>query len=305
MEKISEIIQNNYDPGLLGSEYAMILSDDEIKMVRYRTVRRAIDEINYRRKRNAMQYLSSVKLNTEEGICNAIDYLKIDISSELDFANRMKHGELERREWDKQKLIIERERKRKNDEYWTAERMYWYMSQRALELGKPLVYDESNGHAIEALCYYFADDERFETKCGYSLHKGIILMGSYGTGKSFLPSLLQNNGRKPIDMHSMIAIEKIIKNEGDYNATLQKGRITYIDDVGTEKKIQKHYGNDINWFQQWIELMYVEGKDFSGLIFSTNADADEIEERYTGRVRSRLAEKMNIITLMGKDRRRL
>lgn len=304
MQQVLQTIQSGFDDNFGNIDFPMILTDEEIYEVKYRSAKAAIEKANYRRKVNDIKNISALSINNEWEVDHVIEYFRVDIASDIEFANRMKHGEIRAKEWAIKLKEIEKKKKEEIESHWTAEQMYRLMKLTAAREDKELIYDESNALAIEALCYFCSDDVRFETKLGYSRQKGIILMGGYGTGKTYLPTLLKDNDRNPIQINSMIKIEHEVRNKGSFDLKLSDKHITYLDDVGTESENQKHFGNEINWFQEWIELMYSEQMPFNRLIISTNLNIDGLEQKYTGRVRSRLAEKMNVIILDGSDRRK-
>lgn len=152
---------------------------------------------------------------------------------------------------------------------------------------------------IKTICYFFSGDERFETELGYDLNKGLWIRGIAGIGKTFLIECIQHNELSPVSIFSMLTILKVVKNDGDFtDERLYTAPKIYIDDVGSEiSSVITHYGTDINWFKDFIELYYAEKRSFTRLIVSTNNNHDEIEEKYGFRVRSRMKDMFNIVNV--------
>lgn len=176
---------------------------------------------------------------------------------------------------------------------WTSKNIY----------GRDLLFIEQTKPLITALCFFLSKDERFETELGYSLKKGLLIRGISGLGKTFLAKCISKNDYQPIAIISMLAIEKIIKKEGEYDLTFKPKGIIYLDDVGTEEATVNHYGTKVNFFKNYAELFYLENQTYNKLIVSTNNSFDEIEARYGFRVRSRIKDMFNIIDIDGQDLR--
>ena len=86
--------------------------------------------------------------------------------------------------------------------------------------------------------------------------------------------------------------------------SIDYSKVIYLDDVGTEESTLNVYGTKITWFKDFIENYSLDKLKPNKLIISTNCNFDEIEEKYTGRVRSRMAEMFNFIKVTGTDRRK-
>ena len=77
-----------------------------------------------------------------------------------------------------------------------------------------------------------------------------------------------------------------------------------FDDLGTERQ-GKHYGDAANVMEQIILNRYDNtNAPWYYTHITTNLTADEIENYYGTRVRSRMREMFNLITLEGEDRRK-
>jgi len=234
-----------------------------------------------------------------------IDWQKeIDKKSLLAQANSRKQQDLWHHEQREKEKTLAAERQRELRVRCDAKYMYRLMKWTSDRVfGKPLRLHNDNKHFITALCYFMAEDERFETELGYSLKKGLLIRGISGLGKTHLVRCLENNELNPVLVLSMIEIADEIKEKGEYRIELGNRKVIYLDDVGTEEPTVNHYGTKINFFKNFIELVYLKNKTFSKLMISTNNSFAEIEEKYGFRVRSRVKDMFNIIDVRGEDMR--
>jgi len=229
---------------------------------------------------------------------------EIDKEGILKRANMLKHHDL----WRNNQRIRDAEeeiRKQKVlQELWTAKRIYQLMAWTARnDYEKELIVNEDNRKFITTLCFFFSRDERFETELGYSFKKGLWIRGVSGIGKTFLLKCIEKNGLNPILILSMMEIADEIRSFGEYQIEMKDNKVIYLDDVGTEEHVIKHYGTTINFFKNFIEGVYLRSKLFNHLAVSTNHSFAEIEEKYGFRVRSRIKDMFNIIDVKGKDMR--
>lgn len=189
---------------------------------------------------------------------------------------------------------------------WTAQNIYRLMRWTSeKEFQKPLILNDSNRRLISALCFFASRDGRFETELGYSFDKGLLIRGISGLGKTHLVQCIRKNELNPILILSMLEIADEIRLNGEYNINLGNDKIIYLDDVGTEEATVNHYGTKINFFKNFIEMIYLRnaGKNFNRLMISTNNSFAEIEEKYGFRVRSRMKDMFNVIDISGTDMR--
>ena len=227
---------------------------------------------------------------------------KIDIAEVLRSANERKKWALE----DKAYRQREREREQKKAEElrrsWTAGRFWAEIKAYFLNECGHFVYDkQTNAAYIQALCYFLAADARFETELGFSFQKGLLVMGTSGLGKTKTIEAVKNNPLCPIVIYSLIEITERVRLNGF--CEINTDRITLLDDMGSETPSVKHYGTDVCWFKDFIEGYYLNKRPFNRLIITTNIGGDEIQERYGYRVRSRMREMFNNITIKGDDLR--
>lgn len=169
---------------------------------------------------------------------------------------------------------------------------------------KPFEFDESNKSLIRSICYFLSRDKRFESELKLDTEKGLVINGVSGLGKTFLFELVKNNPLNPVKIVSMIEVAEAIKEDGFYHIDFNGEKIIYLDDVGTEEATVNHFGTKINWFKDFIEKYYTRKELFKNLVISTNLNANELEEKYGSRVRSRMREMFNVVDVKGKDRRK-
>lgn len=191
---------------------------------------------------------------------------------------------------------------------------------------KNFVIDEYNEEIIFDLACYFTNDKRFEEKNGWKLDKGILLFGNVGCGKTTLMRMFRDN---QVASYFVISCRKvasefsdggkdggrqaIAKYFGEYQSATAGVKFGHeqsvgicFDDLGTEE-IQKHFGNQANVMAETIlnryDLFY---KMRNKTHITTNLTADQIEETYGTRVRSRMREMFNKIVFDSKapDRRK-
>jgi hypothetical protein len=156
---------------------------------------------------------------------------------------------------------------------------------------------------IQAVCWNMAKDEKFETKLNFSFAKGLLIKGESGLGKTEIIRAVADNPVMPIKIISILDIADMVMANGFCEVNMND-RIL-IDDVGTEPEVINHFGTRINWFKDFIEKYYLQANgNFSKLLITTNLTGDEIERRYGSRVRSRMREMFNVITLNGQDLRK-
>lgn len=163
-------------------------------------------------------------------------------------------------------------------------------------------FDTTNMEYIKAVCFFFSADLRFESELGFSFNKGLLIQGTAGLGKTKTIIAIKDNPLYPVKVFSMIDITQHVRDTGSCEINTQQ--MILLDDVGSETELVKHYGNQINWFKEFIESYYLCYTSYSGLLITTNCGGDELEQKYGYRVRSRIREMFNVITLIGNDQRK-
>lgn len=161
---------------------------------------------------------------------------------------------------------------------------------------------------IELLSMYFTADNRFE-QTGFSLKKGLLLMGGTGVGKTTLMQLFAKN---PVCSYRIIECREIANDYATNGANVIDNYIEEInpshqnpfrqdawglcfDDLGTES-MRKNFGNEANIMEEIILSRYSRKSVLQNKThMTTNLTGDEIEARYGARVRSRMREMFNVI----------
>lgn len=159
---------------------------------------------------------------------------------------------------------------------------------------------------IYKLLIYFLQDEEEAKRLGIELHKGILLSGPIGCGKTSLMNLMRfvppperNHIMKPCRDVSFEFIQEgyeIIWRYSRMSFNNSHPKIYCFDDLGTEQNL-KYFGNECNVMGEILLSRYeyfISQKVITHL--TTNLSAVEIENNYGNRIRSRLREMMNLIS---------
>lgn len=161
----------------------------------------------------------------------------------------------------------------------------------------------------ELLAKYFTMDKSIEDQ-GYSLEKGLWLYGGVGCGKTTIMKLFMVNPKISYGILECNTIADMYKDKETGPEIIQRysyANAVCFNDLGTEIEsgVSSHFGNKKNVMGEIILGHYEknENKKFS-FHFTTNLGADEIEKFYGTRVRSRLREMCNIISLEGIEDKR-
>ncbi len=164
--------------------------------------------------------------------------------------------------------------------------------------GKNFRILEQDRDVIYKLCNYYIKDPLNCKKLNIDLNKGILLSGPVGCGKSSLMKLLRYlipYGRT----YEVIPARNItfaFNNIGfkiveDYG----EGKSYCFDDLGVEPT-GRYFGKDCNVMGEILlsryELLLNHNIHTHA---TTNLNAQELEERYGGRVRSRMRQLFNLI----------
>lgn len=190
------------------------------------------------------------------------------------------------------------------------------MERKGKELfGEHFVIRQEEHELISRLLVYILRDIENAEKLNISLHKGILLSGPVGCGKTTLMTLVRlfQPGDNRFVMKSCRDVSFEFSQEG-YSIILKYGRNSFnreiprmycFDDLGTETNL-KYYGNDCNVMAEVLLSRYdqfVAHKMITHI--TTNLNSSEIEGIYGIRVRSRMREMFNLINFDGdaKDKR--
>ena len=169
-----------------------------------------------------------------------------------------------------------------------------------LLFGKKFRIHEGDKEILMKLCSYFIRDKAYCKKNKIDPGKGILLSGPVGCGKTSLMKLLRHLGplQRPYEMIPCRNVTFGFNGLG-YKTIEDFGNTKFFcfDDLGIEP-MGRHYGKDCNVMGEVLLSRYELFTQTKGKIkthATTNLNAEELEERYGNRVRSRMRELFNLI----------
>ncbi|WP_124979866.1 P-loop NTPase family protein [Nonlabens xiamenensis] len=160
------------------------------------------------------------------------------------------------------------------------------------------LYDEDK-QLLYKLCSYFVADATECKKYDIDIDKGLLLTGPVGCGKTTLMRLLPHivphkRGYNFIPCRNIVfgfngVGFKMIQDYEDHKSYC-------FDDLGVEH-VGRYYGKDCNVMGEILISRYdiFKQKGIKTHI-TTNLNADELQEKYGERVRSRMREMFNLIS---------
>ena len=155
------------------------------------------------------------------------------------------------------------------------------------------------------LCIYFIKDYDYCSKFNIDPNKGILLSGPVGCGKTSLMKLMKYivPHQKAYEVIPSRNITFAFNNLG-YKTIEEYGNDGYycFDDLGIEP-IGRHFGKDCNVlgeiilsrYDLYTNKLFHQAQSRSLTHATTNLNAQELEERYGNRVRSRMRQLFNLI----------
>ena len=166
------------------------------------------------------------------------------------------------------------------------------------------IYEEDKG-ILFRLCNYFIKEERNCKNFGIDPDKGILLTGPVGSGKTSLMRLLRHiiPHHKPYEVMPTRNITFAFNHIG-YKTIEDYGNGSYFcfDDLGVEPT-GRFFGKDCNVMGEILlsrHELFLRHKIKTHA--TTNLNADELEERYGARVRSRMRQLFNLIAFDDKTK---
>jgi len=202
----------------------------------------------------------------------------------------------------------------------------WQLAIRLVHLfknhtGKHFRFTPTNRKIFWALCLYFTGDPRFEeltytnnegkqVSRGYSLQKGLMIMGPIGCGKTTLMKMFMVNQQSCYSVQSCLKVaesyiaedggdkrdileyySKAIKTPSNSNIFRHTDLGICFDDLGIED-VRKKFGNTTNVMAYILTRRYDVVPRHTTHI-TTNLSAQQIEDFYGSRLRSRMREMFN------------
>lgn len=170
------------------------------------------------------------------------------------------------------------------------------------------IIDEHNKQAITKLFQFILRLKEFE-EGGFSLNKGILLLGPYGTGKTDLMKIAQRallSLNSPIRYRTKVMwqLAELYTQDGYEMSHDLKGHL-FIDEMGVDdREIVNYMGNRVNISDVVIMHRYNDFKNLQHLShFTSNKTLKQLKEYLDGRSFDRLMEMCNVIALAGDSRR--
>jgi energy-coupling factor transporter ATP-binding protein EcfA2 len=161
------------------------------------------------------------------------------------------------------------------------------------------IYDEDKDILLK-LCSYFIKDKDNCKTYGIDIDKGILLSGPIGCGKTSLMKLLRHLVplQRPYEMIPCRNVTFSFNHLG-FKTVEEYGNTKFycFDDLGVEPS-GRFYGKDLNVMGEVLLSryeLYLQTKHKIKTHATTNLNAEELEERYGNRVRSRMRELFNLI----------
>ncbi|MDT0687353.1 ATPase [Salegentibacter sp. F188] len=161
------------------------------------------------------------------------------------------------------------------------------------------IYEEDRDIILK-LSSYFIKDKKSCQKSGIDVEKGLLLSGPVGCGKTSLMKLLRH--LVPLQRpYEMIPCRNVVfsfnhlgyKTIEDY----ENNKLFCFDDLGVEPP-GRFYGKDCNVMGEVLlsrHELFLQTNQKVKTHATTNLNAEELEERYGNRVRSRMRELFNLV----------
>jgi len=190
-----------------------------------------------------------------------------------------------------------------------------FLNKKGKEIfGKTFLVDPADYEVIFKMLVYTIKDQKNARKYKIDLNKGILLSGPIGCGKTSLMRLINFINPKS-DKYQIKSCREVsydfishgyqVLHNYSYQSFKTSGdtkvpRVWCFDDLGTENNL-KYYGNECNVMAEILLSRYdlFIQKDMLTHL-TTNLSAQEIENMYGNRVRSRMREMFNLISF-GSD----
>ena len=176
-----------------------------------------------------------------------------------------------------------------------------------LLFGKKFKIYKEDQSTLYKLCSYFIRDRELCKKFDLDIEKGLLISGPVGCGKTSLMKLLKYMvpHQRP---YEMIPSRNVVFsfNHLGYKTIEDYGNSSFFcfDDLGVEPP-GRFYGKDCNVIGEVLLSRYelfLDSKCKIKTHATTNLNAQELEERYGNRVRSRMRELFNLVAFDKESR---
>lgn len=170
-------------------------------------------------------------------------------------------------------------------------------------INREFIVDEDNKQMLNQLYYYLTGSNKFTG----NLHKGFILIGGYGSGKTTIAIIIARiyalYTRKVFKFISALELIDIAKEKDkDKGLYYLEARPLIIDEIGRESEKVMDFGTELNPMQKLIAMRY----DSKGFIIGTsNLDFESLKTMYGEYLSERFKEMFNFLVLTSKESRRL
>ena len=143
-------------------------------------------------------------------------------------------------------------------------------------------------------------------------HRGLLLRGGCGIGKTYGISVLANLLRFPVvnakelENNFLILSQEEFDNLVDADNCGMETRCIAIDDIGVESSPVVKFGTSCNVLECAIDRRYREGflRQRKHTILTTNLSDDALQRKYGLRILDRLDEMVEFHTIQGESLRR-
>lgn len=166
------------------------------------------------------------------------------------------------------------------------------------EFGSHFKIYEDDLPILHKLSCYIIEDEKSCTKMGIDIKKGLLLSGPVGCGKTSLMKLLRHITPHKRAYEIIPCRNTVFSfNHLGYKTIEDYGneRFYCFDDLGVEPT-GRHYGQNCNVMGEILLSRYdLFIKSKLKTHCTTNLNAQELEDRYGNRVRSRMRQLFNLV----------
>ena len=174
--------------------------------------------------------------------------------------------------------------------------------------------DSYNKNFLGHFCRYWNQDKAFEILENISLQKGLMVFGSFGTGKTSSFQIIQGIAKRyqvpelwfpSISTQEVVAKFNLERNKEDVVQYYSKG-VFLFDDLGSELAGNNiyQYGKEDVFVRILLNRYRVFETKGTKTHITTNLSMDQIENRYGRQIADRFIQMFNLLKLDGPSRRK-